>query len=286
MLTRVDRVQVVVTNCSAAASAYQRLLGAEVVREDTVRVLTARRVVLRIGCSEVEILEPEGGGATAEFLAHTGGGLFAAGFTTPDVPALRAHLERGDVHVTEEGDQLFLSSRVLRLPGFRAVISADVRRPLAGLLQSLYEVTLLVEDSADVAQRAAATFGLDPSRFIPIHSPEFGYDGKLTLFHPDRLDRVEIVTPTDPQKTMGRYFAKRGACFYMCYAEADDLAPVRDRLQAHAPGDWTGSHDDAHPDNLFIHPKALAGMMMGVSCTSVAWRWSGHPERVMPGADA
>ena len=29
---------------------------------------------------------------------------------------------------------------------------------------------------------------------------------------------------------------------------------------------------------LYIHPSALHGILMGVSGTNVAWRWSGHPE--------
>jgi hypothetical protein len=31
---------------------------------------------------------------------------------------------------------------------------------------------------------------------------------------------------------------------------------------------------------LFIHPAALGGMMSGISRTTVARTWSGHPERV------
>ena len=68
----------------------------------------------------------------------------------------------------------------------------------------------------------------------------------------------------------------------MCFAEAPDLAVIRTRLEEHAPGDWTGSTHATVPDTLFIHPRALAGLMMGVSRTTVGWTWSGHPERVQP----
>lgn len=284
MLTRVDRIQVVVADRHATAPAYARLLGTEVACEDRVRVLGARRTILRLGTSEVELLEPDGAGVAADFLSRTKGGLFAAGFATAEVGKLRAHLQSRGVSIVEEGGQLFLSPEELRLPGLRAVISAEANLRSTGLVHHLYEATLLVDDFAGVVRDTAATFGLEPSHFVPIGSPEYGYEGVLTLFHPDRLDRIEIVTPNDPAKTMGRFFAGRGPCLYMCYAEADDLLPIRARLLEHAPNDWTGPRDATVLDNLFIHPKMLGGMMLGLSRTSFAWTWSGHPQRVTPGA--
>jgi len=283
MLTRVDRVQVVVANRRAVAESYQRLLAAEVVRDDRLQLLAARRTVLRLGDSEVDLLEPDGAGPAADFFSQTKGGMFAVGFATADVARLKAHLVARGVAFAEADDQLWLSQPALPLPGLRAVISAESARPPAGLPTHLYEATLLVPDAATVAQRATTIFGLDPAHFVPIRSEQFGYDGTLTLFHPRRLDRIEIVTPYDPAKTMGRFFAKRGPALYMCFVEADDLAPIIARLRAHAPRDWTGGADAA--DSLFIHPKALGGMMIGVSRTTVAWTWSGHPDWVTPRTD-
>jgi len=280
MLTRVDRVQVVVAARGATAAAYTRLLDAPVVREDRVSVLGARRSVVRLGASEVELLEPDGAGLAADFLAHTRGGVFAAGFATPDLARLSAHLQARGVSAIEEGGQLFVSPQALRVPGLRAVISADTMPAPSGLVRHLYETTLLIDDVADAVIKTAAAFALDTSHFVQIRSAEYGYAGVLTLFRPDHLDRVEMITPHDAAKTMGRFFVKRGASLYMCYAEADHLAPIRERLLAHAPGQWTGPRDDATPGNLYIHPAALGGMMLGISRTTVAWTWSGHPERV------
>src|ERR1700687_1264112 len=97
MLTRVDRVQAVVADRGATAAAYTRLLDAQVVREDRVGVLGARRSVVRLGASEVELLEPDGAGLAADFLAHTKGGLFAAGFATHTIARLGAHLNAAGV---------------------------------------------------------------------------------------------------------------------------------------------------------------------------------------------
>jgi len=33
-------------------------------------------------------------------------------------------------------------------------------------------------------------------------------------------------------------------------------------------------------DQLWLHPPALGGTMLGISRPTMAWRWSGHPERV------
>ena len=279
MLTRVDRVQVVVSDRGAAAAAFRRLLDAAAAREDRVRFLGARRTVLRLGSSEVELLEPDGSGPAADFLSATHGGLFAAGFATPDVARLRAHLSARGIAFEEEGGQLLLAPQALRQPGLRVVISAAAELPANGLVQNLYEATLLVQDFAAAVRAAASTFALDASHFVPIRSREFGYEGILTLFDPDCLDRIEIITPNDAAKTMGRFFARRGPSWYMCFAEAADLRPVRTRLLEYAAHDWSGPRDGV-PDSLFIHPKALSGMMLGVSRTTHAWTWSGHPERV------
>jgi hypothetical protein len=281
MLTHVDRVQVVVASWPSAAAAFARLLGTETVRDDRVHSLGAARTTLRLGTSEIELLEPDGSGVTADFLASTRGGLFAAGFATPDLAALRSHVERRGVTVVEEGGQLHLAPEAVGLPGLRAVISREAERGSAGLARHLYEVTYLVPAHEPAAALAAATFGLDPARFVAIRSEQFGYEGVLTLFAPDRLDRIEVITPFDAGKTMGRFFARRGPSLYMCYAEADDLPALRARLLEHAPQDWTGPRDGPL-DNLFIHPKALGGMMMGVSRTTFGWTWSGRPERVAP----
>ena len=88
------------------------------------------------------------------------------------------------------------------------------------------------------------------------------------------------ITPFDTTKTMGRFFTRRGPSLYMCFAEADDLPALRARLRDHAPADWTGP-PDGPLDTLFIHPKALGGVMMGVSRTTFGWTWSGRPERVV-----
>jgi hypothetical protein len=284
MLARVDRVQLAVADRRAAAAAFARLLDAIPTGDDAVAPLAARRTTLAAGQAAIELLEPDGTGAVADHLAAAGAGLFAAGFATGDVEALRRRLIARRTDFAEADGQLFLASAATGSTGLRCVVSPLRDLPSApGLVTNLYEVTNLVHAWEPTAARYAEIFDLEPARFCPITSAEYGYRGTLTMFDPrDRLDRIEVITPYDLGKTMGRYLTKRGPCLYMCFAEAPDLAAIRDRLQAHAPRDWTGPADAAAPDTLFIHPKALAGMMMGVSRTTFGWTWSGHPERVRP----
>ncbi|HYB11831.1 MAG TPA: VOC family protein [Myxococcota bacterium] len=282
MLTRVDRVQLVVSDRTRAESSFGTLLGAALVRKDVVRPLAALRSVLRVGRSEVELLEPDGAGAAAEFLRRTRGGLFAAGFSARDPEALRSHLAKRGVDVAEAGGQLFVHPDALRVPGLWVVISAEAELEPAGLLDRLYEVTLLSPDWKRSAEQVAEGFALDSRHFVSIRSTEYGYEGLLTLFHPTRLDRIEVVTPFDAAKTMGRFFERRGPSLYMCYAESGDTAALRAAWLEFAPQHWTGPLEGAMPDNLFLHPTALSGLLLGVSRRTFAWTWSGSPERVEP----
>ncbi|MCP4005254.1 MAG: hypothetical protein GY725_13770 [bacterium] len=282
MMESVDRVQIAVSDRAATAHCWKTLLGAEIVREDKVQVLAARRTVLAAGTSEVELLEPDGHGAIANFLSAVGGpGLYAAGFESDDFDALRASLKKAGAALAEEGGQIFLAEAALGIPGLNVVVSPVQSRAPVGLLKCLYEVTLLVADARGSTAAIADCFGLDSRHFVAIDSEAYGYRGSLTLFDPDRLDRVEVIHPHDRTKTMGRFFQKRGPCLYMCYAETERSTEIRDRALEHASSDWTGP-EAGRPDGLYLHPKALGGVMLGVSRTSFAWSWSGSPERIEP----
>jgi hypothetical protein len=280
---KIDRIQLVVPERAAAAEGWRRLLDAEVVREDEVPALGARRSVLGVGTSEVELLEPAGAGPVSDFARWRGGaGLFAAGCAVEEPARVRADLESGGIAFGEQGGQLFLAPDATGGAGLRLVLSPTAERERIGLVQRLYEVTNLVSDAERPTAELARLLALDRSAFVPIRSEQFGYDGVLTLFAPDELDRIEIIHPFDRDKTMGRFHAKRGDSLYMGYAESDRTDEIRRRVQEYGPEDWTGPRNDERPDNLFLHPRALGGVMLGVSRTTFAWTWSGAPERVAP----
>src|SRR3990170_3886378 len=192
MLTRLDRMLLAVRDREAAADTFCDILGAERVREDTSPLLGARRAVVQAGISEFELLEPAGDGPVAAQMERWGEGIFAAGFATADVQALAARLSERGIEHSEENGLLFIAAG--QTPGMNTVISPDAERSPVGLIKCLYEVTNIVDDHARAAAFYAGIFGLDDSRFSPIHSERYGYTGTLTLFNPpQQLDRIELT---------------------------------------------------------------------------------------------
>ena len=270
-------MQLAVRDRRAAVQSFADVLGAQHVRDDDLRLFAAKRSVIQAGESEFELLEPAGDGPIASQLERWGEGIFAGGYSTADVSKLAGNLGSRGVTYREEGDQLFIGPDQTR--GMRTVISPAADRQPVGLISYLYEVTNIVDDHEEAASFYAGIFGLDASRFCPIKSGHWGYDGTLTLFDPpSRLDRIEITQTTEPSRAMGRFYARRGPSIYMCYVETPSTAPIRERLEAKGARFTDGREDGG--GNLFIHPTALCGMLMGVSRTNLAWMWSGRPELV------
>src|SRR5262249_8759250 len=153
-----------------------------------------------------------------------------------------------------------------------------------GDLDFFYEATVLAGDQAKAVDLIADTFALDKTHFTTITSEAFGYTGVLTLFREGALHRFEVITPTDPAKTMGRYHAREGASFYMAFAESAAMTQI-ERAALDAKAGITVDRPGTRPasqtaDQLWLHPPSLGGMMLGISRPTMAWRWSGHPERV------
>ncbi len=97
----------------------------------------------------------------------------------------------------------------------------------------------------------------------------------------ERVDRIQMaVAEAAPRSPMGRWAAKRGDSLYMCYAETDDVGAITRRLvRHHTRFTPRGGVPGAERDGLWIHPTALSGLLLGISRTTVAWEWSGRPER-------
>jgi len=270
---------------SSAAERWTHLLGAEPASEDRVACLAAQRTRLRLGDGYIELLEPDGSGPIADAVAKRGAHLYAAGATTDDVAALVAQLQSQGLDAAMEGDQAFVDPSTAGEVGFRVVISREQDRPAVGDVDFFYETTLLVENAEEAAASCARIFSLDPTAFVPIASKEYGYSGSLTLFDRDRLGRFEVITPVDPAKTMGRFFARFGESFYMAFGESHSLAAIEERAREMNAGFTVVPPKESRlggADTLFLHASALGGMMLGLSRPSQAWQWSGHPERVEP----
>src|SRR5271168_2080300 len=92
MLTEIDRVLVAVPDTVTAKEKWSSLLGAVEVGRDREPSLAARRITLRAGRSDVELLEPDGEGLLSDELKRRGRAhLFAAGASSPALSAIIAN---------------------------------------------------------------------------------------------------------------------------------------------------------------------------------------------------
>jgi catechol 2,3-dioxygenase-like lactoylglutathione lyase family enzyme len=275
MLKRVDRVQMVVRDRAEATSAATAIFGAEFVRDDALKLLGAKRAVCQVGASLIEFLEADGAGRIADFARQRGGGLYAAGFSVAALEEAAALFDRHGIKFDREGGQLFLDS--MTTCGMPAVISTFQELSPVGAIKWMYEVTNVVADWRAAAERYTRIFGLDSSKYVPIQHADFGYAGTLTMFDaPARLDRIEISQPTT-EAAMGKFHRRHGDSLYMFYVETDNVEAIADRLRERE-GRFTPRKEGLH-DGLWIHPTAFCGVLVGVSRTNVAWRWSGDPAR-------
>lgn len=285
MLDAVDRIQIATADALGTAKGWETLLGARPAGEDEVTCLGARRFTYRLGRSEVEFLEPSGAGAVDDALRKRGRAhIFAAGASTPDPAALKGRFEGAEIAYREEHGQLHV---LMTNPGgndFRFVLSERSERDPAGDVEFLYEVTLLGRDQHALKAELVRLFGLDAEVFCPIASETFQYEGALTLFDKDRLHGFEVITPWTSDTTMGRFLERQGDSFYMAFAETGSMPLIEERAQeAGAPitVDRPGDREpDQTADQMWLHPAALGGVMLGLSRATMAWKWSGHPERV------
>lgn len=286
MISGLDRIVMAVPNAAEVARRWTAALGAVPHRTLSLPSIGARSTELRLGRSVVEILQPDGAGSVADAVAARGPHLFAAGLTSPDLPALVGRLRNRGIDAVSADGRLWLAPEAIGIPGLRLSIAPEAARDPVGDVDYLYEATLLAADHAAATDRLAAVFGLDHDPFVAITSDRYGYEGTLTLFRPGKLARLEIITPTKPEATMGRFFARHGDSLYMAFAESDRLAAIEARLseagERSTPTKPPGRLPAKGPDSLFVHPPTLGGMMLGLSRPSMAWSWSGAPERVAP----
>lgn len=274
MLEGVDGVVLAVRDAEAATGRFEALFDAKFDELRESKIMGARVATLRCGTDALRLAEPTGPGPVADHLERWGEGIIGVVFSTRDLGRLADHLDSSGVTTTREKGAFHIDAS--QTHGLHTIIVRHEGRDRVGALSFLYEVTHLVGDWKDVSEFWTKAFGLDGARFSPIASKQYGYEGMLTLFDPPaRLDRIEVVTPHDTEKAMGRFFDKRGEGPYMFYAETHDMSALKQRLDA------AGARYAAGPDansSLFVHPSATHGVLIGVSPTDQAWVWSGRPE--------
>lgn len=280
MLEHVDRILVAVRSLDDAERNYANILAASRVEDFESPWLNARIRRMALGSTQVELCQPLGEGVVQMHLAIRGEGLLYGGVTTADLHAFKQHLTASHVRYAEADARLYLEPADLY--GMPLVVSQASRNVRAeGPIEFLYELTMVLRSRwQDVADHYARGLGLQPERNVGITFERFGYVGTLMMFDPDRLDRIELSEAHDPSFAMGRFSAKHGDALYMCYAQTDDLADVIARLERHEARYTRRTQTPVERDGLWIHPSALNGVLLGISRHSLAWQWSGRPDRV------
>lgn len=286
MLKSVDRILVAVNDLDSAEKNYQDVLGAYQIKDFRSDYLNANVRRMALGSSEVELCAASGEGPVKARLEQFGEGLIRGGVTTSDLNAFHQYLKDHKVGCVEADGRLYLeSSDLYNLPLVVSTEPSESHKRAPGPIEFLYELTMVLRSSwKDVATAYVDRLGVKREHMENIDNSRFGYQGALMMFQPQlqKLDRIELSEAHDEAFTMGRFSRKRGDALYMCYVQTDNLADVIHRLDSrNLP--WTGRSAPApERDGLWIPPSVLNGVLMGVSRTSHAWLWSGHPERVQP----
>lgn len=237
-----------------------------------------------MGKSWVELCQPDGDGPAMRRLRRSGEGLLFGGVTVANLDLFSDHLQQKSIDHTKADGRIYIGGG--QLYGLPLAVSASVAQTSgqeSALTAFLYELTVVLKTKwTKVAEDYSDYFGLDAGRQVGITFPRFGYEGSLLMFDDDHLDRIELSEAHDPDYPMGRFSSKHGDGLYMCYVETNDLAEVISRLERHGARYVRRTETPVERDGLWLHPSALNGVLMGVSRKTLAWQWSGKPDRVEP----
>lgn len=254
MLTDLDRIVVAALYRRPVVQALRRVLGAEVERDDHLPLWSAERTTLRAGVSEIEVLEPVGVGAVADFIGRRGPGLFAVGFASTDPKEFRAHLETQGMAFDEQGSQLFLTSdKGVDLPSLNLVVTPAKEREPAGLLQRLCGATLLhrfVEPGAALLR----ILGGRSSRRSEVRQAIPGFTGTVIRLGQGLTSHFAILAPWGNDTPIGQFFLRHGPGLHAAAALSEKLAAIRERIAS------LGHAAPARPaDGLLLMPSQLLG---------------------------
>ena len=100
--TRVDHISIVVEDFDRAYDFYANLLGLEVLKVEDSELHGVKAAFLRIGDMMIEIIQPLGEGAIADFMAKRGPGFHHLAFEVPDLPDALVEVSDAGVRVIGE----------------------------------------------------------------------------------------------------------------------------------------------------------------------------------------
>ena len=266
MLERTDRLALAVPDANAAIATFRDLFDCEIAGDEADSAAGARRVTLGFGRDLIELFEPRSAGPVADFLSAGRRGIFAGGFSLRDPAKLAARLARWGVPVhAQTGDRFVVFPADLMGTGL--ILSPREERPRVGLADKIWQITYAVADLEEAIAYYGERFDIAELFTNRYAHRGFGYEGAIAWFDArerGRLDSLEYLEPTDPDKAVARFVQRQGAGIYMASIEVDDVPALEARVRAAGPG-W----DSAGGFGGFIHPRRLHGLLLGVTTYEV-----------------
>ncbi len=112
---------------------------------------------------------------------------------------------------------------------------------------------------------------------VPFEDPGVGTFGLENAVFPIGDTFLEVVSPTEPDTTAGRYLARRGGdSGYMVILQAEGLDGCRESLARQGVRVvWEIAFDDI--ETLHLHPRDVGGAILSLDEARPAssWRWAG-----------
>jgi catechol 2,3-dioxygenase-like lactoylglutathione lyase family enzyme len=262
MLERTDRLALAVPDADAACATFRDLFDCELAGDEADPAAGARRLTLTFGRDLLEIFEPRGPGPVADFLSAGRRGIFAGGFALRDPAKLAAHLASHGIPVHAQSGDRFVAFPA-DLMGTGVILTPCEERRRVGLVDKIWQITYAVADLEEAVEYYGARLGISALFTNRYAHRGFGYDGAIAWFDArpgGRLDSLEYLEPSDPDKAVARFVQRQGAGIYMASIEVEDVAALEARVRAAGPG-WDG----AASFGGFIHPRRLHGLLLGVT---------------------
>jgi hypothetical protein len=254
LLTELDRIVIASRDGRQVVQGLCRVLGAEVIGQDQLPVWSAARTTLRAGVSEIEVLEPRGVGALADFMGRRGQGLFAVGLASADPEAFRAHLRAQGALFEQHGRQTFLTAdKGVDLPQLNLVVTPAEEREPAGLLQRLWSATLL-HHSLEGDHGLIRVLGERVSDVSEVRPTSSRLGATVIQFGTRRSSRLSILSPRGRDTPIERFFVRYGGGVYMASAISAELGAIDERLQY-----WRVATPERSVEDPVLIPSRLLG---------------------------
>jgi methylmalonyl-CoA/ethylmalonyl-CoA epimerase len=120
------------------------------------------------------------------------------------------------------------------------------------MLGDIIELSVVVRDLDAAAARYTRRFGLREHHRG--ESKDFGFRNAIL---PTGIGHIELLQPTDPNKAVGRFLARRGEGVYLVGFECADIPGAVKKLRADG-----AQVDCPRPEIAWVHPREAHGLFV------------------------